>query len=107
MHRKNQGKDGKSAFLIYFDSVAIVPDSIEYREIRIDFCLQPACEFLAPLLSYAVKETSVEIPLQNWVQLQNKRFDIKVIKLNNILNSLLPDEIEYDNQIYKNPYKIN
>ena len=45
--------------------------------------------------------------IRNEYKPNNKRFDIKVIKLNNILNSLLPYEIEYDNQIYKNPYKIN
>ena len=45
--------------------------------------------------------------IRNEYKNNHKRFDIKIIKLNNILNSLLPDEIEYNNKIYKNPYKAN
>ena len=102
-------------------AINIISDVLTVTDLKKIILVSADTDFI-PVVRYILENTdkkiTVLLPLghnysngfnniRNEYKPNNKRFDIKVIKLNNILNSLLPDEIEYDNQIYKNPYKIN
>ena len=102
-------------------AINIISDILTVEDLEKIILISADTDFI-PVVRYILENTDKKITIllplghnnsngfnniRNEYKYNHKKFNIKVIKLDNILKSLLFDEIEYNNQIYKNPYKKN
>lgn len=96
-------------------AIAIISDVLTLKDLDKIILVSADTDFI-PVVEYILNNTNKEItvlfPLGHkhsteFDNIPNERYKTKEIKLFHITKSLFPDEVEYNNQIYKNPYKTN